>query len=176
MARCCIFGDSIGFGYADKKGGWVDRLKRYFLAQQIDFAIYNQSVSGDTTQDLLQRLRNECLSRNPDFIIFAIGMNDSQFLKDEKRIRTEQEKFKENLSLLLTIAKEFTSRIMFVGLTKVDESKTLPIPYDVNRYYYLKNVKDYNQIVQDFCKEANLQFIDVFWSSYTGNYVFSLGI
>lgn len=161
MARCCVFGDSIAYGYCDSEGGWVDRLKRYFFSQDIDFAIYNQAISGDTTEDVLQRLRKECLSRKPDFIIFAMGTNDAQFLKKEQRMRTPKEQFRENLSSLVAIAKEFTSKVVFIGLITVDESKTSPIPWDTNKHYFLKNVKEYNEIVQAFCKEANILFIDV---------------
>ncbi|MCK9378783.1 MAG: SGNH/GDSL hydrolase family protein [Candidatus Moranbacteria bacterium] len=49
----CIFGDSIIEGYYDdeEKNGWVNRLKSIFS----DDEIYNLGISGDSTENLLNR-------------------------------------------------------------------------------------------------------------------------
>ena len=56
----CIFGDSIAWGASDLEfGGWVARLRNYLETEKYDSSIYNCSISGDSTQDLLKRFSNE---------------------------------------------------------------------------------------------------------------------
>ncbi len=44
----CIFGDSITWGACDyEKGGWVERLKIYFLEHTDNIEVYNLGVSDD---------------------------------------------------------------------------------------------------------------------------------
>lgn len=71
------------------------------------------------------------------------------------------EKFKNNLQELINQAKEFTGQIIFVGLTKVDESKTMPTPWNTTKFYDEENVKLYNAKIKVVCDKNNLQFIDV---------------
>ncbi len=157
----CIFGDSITMGASDiEQGGWVARLKNYFWQNDHDITVYNLGVSGDTTDDLLERFKSESAARKPDLIIFAIGINDSQYINSKDNPRVDLDKFKDNLNKLVAQAKKFTSDIIFIGLTNVDESKTMPIPWAKNRYYDNENVNQYNSAVKLFCEEKFL-FVDM---------------
>jgi lysophospholipase L1-like esterase len=72
----CIFGDSIAWGATDcEKGGWVERLKTELMVKDID--VYNLGISGDTTENILKRMDAEAEARNPDIIIFSVGINDA---------------------------------------------------------------------------------------------------
>ncbi|KKQ27461.1 MAG: Lipolytic protein G-D-S-L family, partial [Candidatus Magasanikbacteria bacterium GW2011_GWC2_37_14] len=99
--RISIFGDSITWGAWDpENGGWVAQLRRYFETNEnYEVDVYNLGVSGDTTNDLLIRFNTECLARNrhPQIIIFAIGINDSQYINATDNPRTPIEKFQNNL-------------------------------------------------------------------------------
>ena len=162
--KICIWGDSIAYGYSDlEKGGWVDRLKtRYLLEDGISF--YNLGVSGDTTDDLLKRFDNEAETREPSIIIFAIGINDSVYLKKENKFRVLKEKFKDNVFSLIIKSRKHANDIVFIGANPVDEDKVTPIPWDpqANKNYYNKNIKKYNRILNDIVKEENLIFIDIY--------------
>ena len=158
----CIFGDSIAMGAFDiEQGGWVARLKNYFWQNDYDVTIYNMSVSGDNTDDLLKRFKAESVPREPSLIVFAIGINDSQYVNSKNNPRVSLDKFKKNLSKLIVQAKEFTADIVFVGLTIVDEAKTMPIPWAKNKYYDNENVDQYNLAIRLFCEENKLSFISV---------------
>ena len=112
----CIFGDSIAWGASDEKGGWVNRFK---LSLMDSIHVYNLGICGDTTNYLLERFKVECEAREPTKIVFAIGINDSS---SDSGI--DIKKFEDNLNELAKQAKEFTNNIIFIGLTKVNESKT----------------------------------------------------
>ncbi len=158
----CIFGDSITWGAWDpEKGGWGARLRSYFETNNVEINVYNCGVSGDNTDDLLQRFKIEAIAREPNIIIFAIGINDSQYINSKDNPRVSIEKFQNNLQELVSQAKQITSKIIFVGLTKVDELKTIPISWDKIKYYDMENVSKYNSIIKNFCQKNKLTFINM---------------
>jgi len=159
----CIFGDSIAWGAVDpENGGWVAQLRRYFETNDYDIAVYNQGVSGDNTDDLLARFKVECEAREPQIIIFAIGINDSQYVKTKDNSRLSLEKFQNNLVELINQAKNFSDKIIFVGLTKVEESKVMPIPWsDEEKFYDNDNIVKYNAVIKKISNDNNLLFVDL---------------
>ena len=152
----CIFGDSIVWGASDcEKGGWADCLKNHLMDDDID--VYNLGISGDTTEDLLKRFDTEAEARNPDIIIFAIGINDSLSLDKDGLI-----KFQKNISTLVNKARKFTNKIIFIGLTNVDESRTTPyLSEETGEAYNNQSIGEYDEIIKSFCEENNLTFVDV---------------
>ena len=171
MPRILVFGASITLGAWDIKGGWVGRLKT-FLAEKslahpdLDYRVYNLGVSGNTTEDLLARFEFEAKQRIKEkeetIIIFLIGTNDSQFVISKNNLRTLPDKFRENIQQLIYLAKKLTPKILFVGLTPVDESKTTPIPWNTDKIYKNENIQKYNEIIKSVCKKNNIYFIDTF--------------
>src|SRR3989344_2914310 len=114
-----IFGYSITWGaYDPEQGGWATRLRNYFEAKDNYTDVYNLGVSGDTTADLLARIEVEAKSREPNLIVFAIVINDAQFIHSTNGLRGSLDEFQQNLIKLLSIAKKFTDKVVFVCLTK----------------------------------------------------------
>ncbi len=159
----CIFGDSIAWGAVDSEnGGWVAQLRRYFETNDYNIAVYNQGVSGDNTDDLLARFNVECEAREPQIIIFAIGINDSQYVKTKDNPRVSLEKFQNNLVELINQAKKISDKIVFVGLTKVEESKVMPIPWsDEEKFYDNESIAKYNAIIEKISTKNNLPFVNL---------------
>ena len=158
----CIFGDSITWGaYDPKNGGWVNQLRNYFEAQDKDIDIYNLGISGDSTIDLPCRIEIEAKSREANMIVFAIGVNDAQFIHSTNSNRISDNDFRNNLEKLYRIAKKLTPKIIFIGLTSVDESKTKPIPWNTEKTYTNENIKRLDQIIKTFCSKNNLKFISI---------------
>ena len=171
MTQILIFGDSITYGAWDKEGGWVQRLRKFLDEKTlIDFdfycLVYNLGISGDSSEDLLERFEFETGQRLKEdeetIIIFAIGINDSQFISGEGGHRTPINKFKDNVQKLIKLAQKFSSKIIFVGLTPVDEAKITPISWDINKPYKNNYIEKYNEIIKKVCKENKIPFIDVF--------------
>ncbi|MBL7160531.1 MAG: hypothetical protein ISS93_01630 [Candidatus Aenigmarchaeota archaeon] len=163
-----IYGASITYGKCDPSGGWAERLRKHVdeNAKNIDEnSIFNLGISGDTSEDLLKRMEFETKQRLNDgekpILIISIGINDSQFLHDENKLRTKPDKFRKNIRNLIQIARKFSSEIVFVGLLQVDEARTDPIPWNMNKSYKNEYVEQYNEIIKEVCKETNTYFVDV---------------
>ena len=155
-SKICIFWDSIVYGASDnKKGGWVNRL-RLFIDNKIedDIIIYNLGVPGDSTDELIFRFEAECNAREPEVIIFAIGINDTQYNKDNSNFRVPIDRFKNNILRLINIAQRYTFRIGFIGLTIIDET--------IEKEHSNINIKKYDLLLKEIAEINNLKYLSIF--------------
>lgn len=161
MTRICVWGDSIAWGECDHKElGWVNRLKQemYSLKKKV----YNASISGDNSEKLIKRFEVECIARKPEIIIFAIGVNDSQYSINKDNPRVSLEEYEKNMQEAITIAKRMVDRIICVGLTKVVESKVMPIQWDTTKYYDNENIKLYDEKLKLITTKQNISYVHMF--------------
>ncbi|HEX9609106.1 MAG TPA: GDSL-type esterase/lipase family protein [Candidatus Paceibacterota bacterium] len=140
----CVFGDSIAWGAYDVEGGWVERLKRYVWTTH-DGEVYNLGISGDTSDGVLARLTQEAKPREPDLIIIAVGVNDAQYEETPSNPRTSIESFSENINAIANEAKALAKKVVFIGLTCVDESRTKPISWSPKKFYDNERIRAYNE-------------------------------
>ena len=98
-AQCSllIVGDSLSSGYGLASGtSWVDRLNARLKKSAPDWRAVNASVSGDTTQNGLQRLKPALLRQQPQGVVIELGGNDAlrgsppQAIRDNLRSRIRQ--------------------------------------------------------------------------------------
>lgn len=171
-------GDSITYGNWDPKGGWVGRLRESTDQQILSVyqgadlytkhysLVYNLGIPGDTTEGLLERLEVELKPRyNPDLetvIIFAIGINDSRYYKEKGSHAVDFNSYQQNLPKLFEIAKKYTDKIVFVGLTPVDEKRTDPLYWETQAYYKNEFIKRYDTEIKDYCQKEGIYFIEIF--------------
>jgi len=165
MSNILVFGDSITWGANDwEKGGWVEHLKVY-LGKNYDSIVYNLGIDGEKTPTLLARFEPEIKPRTEEgletIIIFAVGINDSYFVHSKNDNVIKFEDFKKNIENLIVLARKFSSKIIFIGLTPVDETETTPIPWDADKSYKNEYVKKYNDFISYICKDKNIFFIDI---------------
>jgi lysophospholipase L1-like esterase len=170
MAQILVFGDSITYGRGDcEHEGWVGRIKFFFNGKILELEkylfIYNLGVSADTTKNLIERFEFETKQRlskrRKNITIFGIGINDSCYSDDKKTLDVSSEQFKKNLKRLIDLARKFSSNIIFIGLTPVDESRTTPISWNANKFYKNQYIKEYNQIIRSVCEESDVYFIEI---------------
>jgi len=166
MATICIFGDSIAWGAVDPDGGgWATRLRNYFESHGLpinqDTDVYNLGVSGNNTDDLVIRFSVELKAREATFVIFAIGINDSQFVIPENKNRVSVERFRANLETMIAEAKNVGCGVALVGLTRVDESKTTPIPWNADKKYINADIEKYDQVLKDIADKEKLLYVDM---------------
>lgn len=125
MSNICVFGDSIAWGSWDPiGGGWVGRLREKAF-EHVDedgefAAVYNCGIPGDTVGGVLQRIDIEAQAREPDVIVIAIGIND---IPRSNYQGTPVEEFTRRYNELIAKAEQFTSKIVLVTPTNVDESR-----------------------------------------------------
>jgi len=174
MARICVFGDSITYGAWDKDGGWVQRLSQFFVEKYLSnpndfyYSVYNLGIlAGNTTEDLLERFEFEIKQRLKEeddeiIVVFAIGANDSNFVHNKNDFWVQPVKFEKNIKRLIDIAQKFSSKIIFVGLTPVEEQKVCPMPWDIDKSSKNKNIQKYNQIIKQVCQKNDVYFIEIF--------------
>ncbi len=162
-----VFGDSITYGAWDKeKGGWVKRLRLTLENDNSNnyYTIFNLGISGDVTESIKNRFDNECKIRfakeDNTIIIFSIGINDSQNVKGEDRVSLEI--FRNNIITLINSAKKYTNNILFIGLTKVDESKVTPLPWDKEKGYLNTKIINFDKELKNICLENNVDYLYIY--------------
>ncbi|WP_324780526.1 arylesterase [Thiobacillus sedimenti] len=81
LASSCsllILGDSLSSGYGLAPGqSWVDRLGARLQQRAPDWQVVNASISGDTTQNGLQRLPPALGRERPQGVLIELGGNDA---------------------------------------------------------------------------------------------------
>lgn len=165
--KILVFGDSITYGQRDlEMGGWVNRLK---LALAHDSSItschvFNMGISGQNTTEILERMERECAGRvlgdANNIIVIAAGINDSQIIKGD--LVTDEEQFRSNVRELIEVARSFTDKVIYLGLTPVDEERTNPVNWDKHRVWRNDLVKQYDEIISDICSELGVRYVYVF--------------
>lgn len=174
-----IFGDSIAWGAWDREGGWVVRFKKFIdtkiIASNFSFydQVYNLAIDGDNTQELLPRFEQELAPRiypeSETTVIIAIGINDSQIELSTNTNQTPPDIFAHNLRSLVYDTKKFDAKIVFVGLTPVDEKAVYPIPWKQTHGYTNAEIKKFDGIIKKVSEENKASFIPLF-EAFPDNY------
>lgn len=163
MNNICIFGASIIWGANDlEKGGWANRL-RLWVDEKTDYevATYNLGVSGDTTDDLLEHFEVEARAREPVLIIFSIGVNDAAYDKEKNENQVSLPKFMKNMRALLEKAKAISGKVAIVGLGRVEEAKTNPIPWAMNIFYKNEDIARYDTELKKLAADHQVPYLGI---------------
>ena len=139
-----FFGDSITKGY---------NVKEFYD----EYRVVNSGISGNKTEDLINRIDNDLYNFNPSLVIIQIGTNDLRAgIKDEDIIKN-----------LKTIIK---------GIRKNRKNANILIEsvYPINRSIYEddwnnaspdytnKHIIKLNKEIKLLCKNENIKYIDVY--------------
>lgn len=147
-ARIYTFGDSQTYGAWDSQGGWCDRLRQRMHAMTLDeslgvkYQMFNLGIGGEHSRALRARIKNELDARHrpdwPPIIIIATGENDTRYVEGGKPI-VPLEEYRANMEAAIAIAREYTGRILLVGLTltkhETQSFKTTTFSHDLLRQY-----------------------------------------
>jgi len=161
-------GHSITQGYWDTKGGWVQRLRTYLDEKTLEnpekfyFEVYNLGVSGNDTNQIIDRFESEIERRIDDdsqtIILLQAGANDTIYLTPDDDLRVSEKKFKKNNHDLIEKAKRYTDSIIFVndGYTAIEGE----IPWSEDEEYSDKRLATYLEIQKKVCEDSNVPLID----------------
>lgn len=177
-----IFGDSITQGFHDTVyGGWCNLLVTEAMQRTIesdykkDLSVFNLGISGNNSEDLLDRFKNESAPRaeGETVIVFAIGVNDSLYELHTGSHSVPLEKFKENINILLQQAKVISEKIYILGLTPVVEIEVNPIPWNVAYGLTSKAIQNYDSALENIAENAGAIFISMsdVWRGEVGQYL-----
>ena len=161
-----VFGDSITLGRGNNiDRGWCGRLRKEFEAKDYYNILYNLGIPDNTSTNLLKRMPTECETRfkkiregDKIVLVIAIGINDVRYLGSKDNPQTTIEQFKENIKGISTIANNYADKVTFIGLTPVDEEITLE--YEGTQFFN-ERIIQFNQVIEEHCKEEELQFINL---------------
>lgn len=159
-----VFGDSIVYGLYDHDLlGWCNRLRKYYdQNDQYTICTYNLGIPGETINDLIKRIEIELNSRlaSDNIIVLAVGINDSQYVDNIDRYNINE--FYANVNKLLDIALKYSNKILYVGLTNVDDNRVKPVCFNKRKSYDNYKIIEYNKIIKKQCETKDIIFIDVF--------------
>lgn len=172
--RVLVFGDSITQGYWDTDGGWVERVRKHYdtlqasdLEGRDEPTIFNLGISADNSKNVLDRIEKETIARtrhgNLPVVVIQIGVNDSSTrdLLEDERVGLPIDKYEQNLRMIIDKVKPISSKIIFVGLSVCDETKTTPVSWG-NFHYTNEAIKNYEDKMKDIAEEFGIAFIPVF--------------
>ncbi len=130
---------------------------------------YNLSVAGHTILDVQTRMTSEIKSRQDSEtnqerleIIFALGVNDSITMVQEKRPRVDDDLFQRQARTLFESAAKLTDRISCIGLLPVNEPVVTPMPWSPQEAYTNARIKDFERVLLELCKIQNIRFLPLF--------------
>lgn len=163
--RVLVFGDSIVYGAWDSEGGWVDRLKREAHKQTVEsegankLQIINLGIGSDSSTRILKRMPAEIEARYsaswPLMFIIAFGINDERSINGT--VETPIEQFESNIKDIIAIAKQYTDKILFLGIPPSGE----PIVDFKGQEYSDDRIKQYDQHLQTIVEEAGIRFVPI---------------
>lgn len=168
--RVLVYGASITQGFYDIEGGWVQRLRKHydelFLkdTSKNQPTIFNLGISGDSTDRLLRRFENETQARkfpHEDFaFIFMIGTNNAWF-RGDGRPNSTPEAYRQELRQLIDKARNYSDKIIFLGLLPVEEIKTTPVPW-ADIHYTNERSWEFEQILREVCRQTGIVHLKLF--------------
>jgi len=170
VTRIIFFGASIDHGFWDTEGGWVQRLRKdldqHSMENEEDYSLYNLSISGDTTERILDRIEDEIESRKNSeelHIYLEIGGgNDSQVELETEENGIPEEEYRENVEEIIRISEKHAEKIVLFTTTPVDESEVYPMPWKKSHGYLNSEKQGYTEILKQISEEKNLLLVNFF--------------
>lgn len=154
MQTIVFIGDSITEGAADhERGGWTRRLA---ATLPDGWEAMHAGVGGDTIFHILARLEQDALIYQPDILVLAVGINDSRRYT-AGRYEVKLEDFERGLAEFASRIAGQATRILIVGLTPVDEPRTLPIAEDL--HYTQIAASDYDAALRRFAAQHGYGYV-----------------
>lgn len=176
--RVLIFGDSITQGYWDTEGGWVERLRRHYdsiqaqnLETNTEPTIFNLGISADNSANILERIVPETSARTRHdklpVVVIQIGVNDSSWVGETEDLGAGLpiDKYEDNMQKIINVVKPICSKLILVGLSSCDETKTMPVFWG-NFFYSNDQIKKYENVLSGIADKNNISFIPIFDEFY----------
>jgi len=164
-----IFGDSIAQGFFDtEKGGWATLLSMHLQNLTIEseyneyFSVFNQSISGENTTEIISRFGNEIQPRisnkNKNVIIFAGGINDAKRLLPSNELYVPADVTRRNVESFISLASRMADKVFLVGLNRVNEQFTTNYNDDS---FSNKDIEEYDSVIKDCADRLEVAYIPV---------------
>ena len=157
--KILFIGDSlIKCSNLKKEDRWVSILKNRILEKNLNYKLYDKSINGITTEELLNTSNVLKKNQKIDFLIISIGTNDSVYWKSKNGSpRTEIKKFKKNLDDLFINLKTFSIINKAILIPHLFEKKTI----EINNKTHNQNIVHYKTNLIKIAKLYNIKVINM---------------
>lgn len=158
MIRYAAIGDSYTIGESvEEAERWPNLMVKHLNENGIAIEIVaNPSVTGWTTQDLIDKELPIFRASNPDFATLLIGVND--WVQ-----KVPQDKFRSNMRFIIDeMLKELPSPKRLVVLTVPDFGATPAGPQYSGGRDISAGLAEFNVIIMEECKNYELACVDIF--------------
>ena len=152
-----MIGDSVTAGYQQGPGSRPPRhypftnvlestmrMKLKGLGSEVDVAVENKGVNGDSTSGMVERFQRSVIPEGPNFVAIMGGLNDLF-----SRIPVEE--VYNNLVKLTQLTKEAGAEPILLSTTPVAGSPDFNL-----------KIKDLNDRVVEYCTSNGVRFIDLY--------------
>ncbi|WGL16564.1 arylesterase [Microbulbifer bruguierae] len=105
-----VLGDSISAAYGiDERQGWVQLLRERLAERELDIAVVNASVSGETSAGGLVRLPRLLSEHSPDWLVLELGGNDGLRGYPPRALQN-------NLLQIVKLARDGGAEVLLLGM------------------------------------------------------------
>lgn len=157
-----ISGDSYVAGVGDpisetENRGWARRLKDDLAGRA---TVEVRGVSGNTVRDLAARFEAETEETQPDFVLYALGINDSRFRgPDDLRSQVPIEEFETTWRHVLARTFELgAAKIVLNGVPRIDEARAHPRGR-TDRAYRNELAERYDAVLAGFAEPGRVYYL-----------------
>jgi lysophospholipase L1-like esterase len=147
--KVAFLGDSITQGGAGHPAGYVRRVESGLLANDIKITVIPAGISGNKSNDMLQRLERDVLSKKPDWMTLSCGVNDVWHGKNGVPL----EAYKKNITEIVDKAQAAGIKVMILTATVISED----LNNDNN-----KKLSEYNAFLKSLATEKKCLFVDLY--------------
>lgn len=153
MSKLLFFGDSITDCHRSITNPLGDGYVK-MLDDMLEDSITNKGVSGDTTKDLINRLKEDVLDTNANTVYMMIGINDvwQRFKDTYKNMWIYPENYKNNLEEIIKTIIDSGKEVVLIS----------PFYLDLNLEDKMRKLTNtYQEILKGVASEFTLEYIDV---------------
>ena len=139
-----FYGDSITEGY---------NVKEFFY----EYHVVNSGISGNVTEDLIDRIDSDLIDYNPSIVIIQIGTNDIRRSVSEKDILNNIKK------VVKYIRKNRKNAEIYIeSIYPINREKDKDYWKDLNENYTNKTITNINKQIKKYCDNNDIIYIDVY--------------
>ena len=129
-----VLGDSLSAEYGLARGtGWVHLLEQQLEKDKSPWAVFNASISGETSSGGINRLPSLLTQKQPGIVMIELGANDA--LRGLPIAQTET-----NLRRMIQMSKKSGARVLLFGIQ---------IPTNYGQSYTTQFKKLYQQLANE---------------------------
>lgn len=165
------FGASSVYGVGTVSGSWADLIKQrvnkdlYGRKTGEKIEVFNLGIPGEKSDQLEKRIEQEIKAREAyhtdwrKLIIISCGTNDSRAQGAKDAYVCNLDEFRQTATRIIKSAKKFSSDVIGVGLTPVNNSKTQPMT-GKDTYFDSERIKQFEDTYKSVCELQSVSFLE----------------